>query len=58
MRIKNIITSTMQVPNNPPVSEYYAYNTYIVARIQTDEGIVGLGYTMLVGGFGARSVRA
>lgn len=58
MKINNIITSTMQVPNNPPVSEYYAYNTYVTARIQTDEGIEGLGYTMLVGGFGAQSVRA
>lgn len=58
MKITKIATSTMNVPNGPPVSEYYASNTYIVARIETDEGLQGLGYTMLVGGFGAGSVRA
>lgn len=58
MKITKITASTMNVPNGPPVSEYYASNTYIVARIETDEGIEGLGYTMMVGGFGANSVRA
>ena len=58
MKITNIETSTLDVPNGAPVSEYYPSNTYIVARIETDEGLQGLGYTMLVGGFGARSVRA
>jgi L-alanine-DL-glutamate epimerase-like enolase superfamily enzyme len=58
MKITGIETSTLNVPNGPPVSSYYAGNTYVVARIQTDEGIEGLGYTMLVGGMGARSVRA
>ncbi|NKB49982.1 MAG: hypothetical protein GKS02_11560 [Alphaproteobacteria bacterium] len=58
MKITKITASTMNVPNGPPVSEYYVSNTYIVARIETDEGLEGLGYTMMVGGFGARSVRA
>jgi L-alanine-DL-glutamate epimerase-like enolase superfamily enzyme len=58
MKITNIATSTLHVPNGPPVSEYYPANTYVVARIETDQGVVGLGYTMLIGGFGARSVRA
>lgn len=58
MKITKITASTMNVPNGPPVSEYYASNTYIVARIETDAGIEGLGYTMMVGGFGANSVRA
>ena len=58
MKITNITASTLHVPNSAPVSEYYAANTYIVAHIETDEGLRGLGYTMLIGGFGARSVRA
>ena len=58
MKISKVTTSTLNVPNGPPVSEYYASNTYIAARIETDQGLQGLGYTMLVGGFGARSVRA
>lgn len=58
MKITNIEASTLNVPNSAPVSEYYPANTYIVARIETDEGLTGLGYTMLVGGFGANSVRA
>lgn len=58
MKITNIEASTLNVPNSAPVSEYYPANTYVVARIETDEGLQGLGYTMLIGGFGARSVRA
>ena len=58
MKIKAIKTSTLHVPNPPPRNTYYPYNSYVVARIQTDEGIEGLGYTMLVGGDGASSVRA
>lgn len=58
MKITNIATSTLNVPNSSPVSEYYPANAYVVARIETDQGLHGLGYTMLIGGFGARSVRA
>ena len=43
------------MPNAPPVSTYYAENRYVVARIQTDEGLEGFGYTMLVGGALARA---
>lgn len=58
MKITGVTTSTMVVPNGPPVNTYYAANTYVVARIETDAGIEGLGYTMLVGGMGASAVRA
>jgi L-alanine-DL-glutamate epimerase-like enolase superfamily enzyme len=58
MKITNIETSLLEVPNGPPVNAYYAGNTYVVTRIQTDEGIEGLGYTMLVGGMGAKTVCA
>jgi len=58
MKITAIKTSVLEVPNSPPVSAYYAANTYIVARIQTDEGIEGLGYTMLIGGGGSKAVLA
>jgi len=57
MKITAVETSMLRVPNNPPVSTYYPENRYVVARIQTDEGLEGLGYTMLVGGAGAESVR-
>ena len=57
MKITEIVTSTVIVPNGPPVSAYYGANTYVVARIRTDEGLEGLGYTMLVGGMGAGAVR-
>ena len=42
MKITNVTTSTLNVPNGPPVSEYYAANTYILARIETDQGLQGL----------------
>ena len=44
MKITKITTSTLNVPNGPPVSEYYAFNSYIVARIETDQDLrVGYG---------------
>ncbi len=58
IKITAIKTSLMKVPNDPPVSSYYSAVTYVVARIQTDAGIEGLGYTMLMGGMGAESVLA
>ena len=58
MKITGVTTSTMVVPNGPPVNTFYAANTYVIARIETDAGIEGLGYTMLVGGMGAGAVRA
>ena len=57
MKITAVKTSMLRVPNAPPVSTYYRENRYVIARIQTDEGVEGLGYTMLVGGAGAESVR-
>jgi L-alanine-DL-glutamate epimerase-like enolase superfamily enzyme len=58
MKISTIQVSALNVPAPPPRSTYYPHNTYVVARIRTDEGIEGLGYTLLVGGDGASSVRA
>ena len=58
MKITAIKTSMLRVPNAPPVSTYYKENRYVVARIQTDEGVEGFGYTMLIGGAGADAVRA
>src|ERR1043165_2606711 len=58
MKIRAIKASTLNVPSPPPRNTYYPNNSYVVARVQTDEGIEGLGYTMLVGGNGASSVRA
>ncbi len=58
MKITAIKTSLMKVPNEQPVASYYSHVTYVVARIQTDAGIEGLGYTMLMGGMGAESVLA
>jgi L-alanine-DL-glutamate epimerase-like enolase superfamily enzyme len=58
MKITGIQVSTLNVPAPPPRNTYYPHNAYVVARIHTDEGIEGLGYTMLVGADGASSVRA
>jgi L-alanine-DL-glutamate epimerase-like enolase superfamily enzyme len=58
MKIQQIQTTVLKVPNSPPASTYYPANTYILAHIRTDEGIEGLGYTMLIGGGGAEAVHA
>src|SRR6476620_7175897 len=58
MKIRAVDVSTLNVAAPPPRNTYYPHNTYVVLRVKTDEGIEGLGYTMLVGGNGASSVRA
>ena len=58
MKITAIRTSVLRVPNAPPMSRFYATCVYVVARIQTDAGVEGLGYTMLMAGAGAEAVRA
>lgn len=58
MKITAIKASTLNVVSPPPRDKYYPYNSYVVVRIQTDEGIEGMGYTILVNGDGASTVRA
>jgi L-alanine-DL-glutamate epimerase-like enolase superfamily enzyme len=58
MKIRAIDLSTLNVAAPPPRNTYYPHNSYVVARIHTDEGLEGLGYTMMVGGNGASAVRA
>src|SRR3954470_17677479 len=58
MKIRAIDISQLDVATPPPRNTYYPNNSYVVVRVKTDEGIEGLGYTMLVGGNGASSVRA
>lgn len=58
MKVVEVQTSILVVPNAPPWSTYYPVNAYIVARILTDEGLEGLGYTVTVGPAGAEAIRA
>jgi L-alanine-DL-glutamate epimerase-like enolase superfamily enzyme len=58
MKIDAVHVSGLSIPNTPPTSSQYALNRYVVARIQTDQGIEGLGYTMCIGGGGADAIRA
>ena len=58
MKITAIKTFQLNVKAPPPRDKYYPFNSYVGVRIQTDEGIEGLGYTILVGGNGASTVRA
>jgi L-alanine-DL-glutamate epimerase-like enolase superfamily enzyme len=58
MKITAIETSVIRVPNAPPMSTFYATCVYVVVRIKTDQGLEGLGYTMLMGGAGVSAVRS
>jgi len=58
MKITAVKTLMLSVPNSPPVSSYYPANSFMVARIETDEGLEGLGYTMTVGPGGSSSIMA
>ena len=47
MKIRAIDISRLDVATPPPRNTYYPNNSYVVVRVKTDEGIEGLGYTMV-----------
>jgi L-alanine-DL-glutamate epimerase-like enolase superfamily enzyme len=58
MLITAVVTATLRIPNMPPKSYDFPHHALVVARIRTDEGIEGLGYTLAFGGGGAEAIRA
>src|SRR5574340_1422003 len=58
MKITAIETLLLTVPTPKPISLEFAHHKLVVAQIGTDEGLQGLGYSLVFGGGGAEAVLA
>src|SRR5437762_5520666 len=58
MKIVAIDSFVLTVPTPKPMALQYPQHKLVVAEILTDEGIAGLGYSLVFGGGGAEAVHA
>lgn len=58
MRIVSIDTCVLTVPTSKQMALEFPHHRLVVAEIATDEGLAGLGYSLVFGGGGAQSVLA
>src|SRR5262249_47833101 len=58
MKITAIDSCVLTVPTPQPMARSYAHQKLVVADVATDEGVNGLGYSLVFGGGGAEAVLA
>jgi len=58
MKITGIATALLTVPTPRPMALQYPQHKLVVAEIATDEGLGGLGYSLVFNGGGAEAVHA
>ncbi len=58
MKITAIDAALLTVPTPKPMSLEFAHHKLVVAEISTDEGLEGLGYSLVFGGGGGEAVLA
>jgi len=58
MNITGIDTFTLRVPTGPPIALDLPEHRLVVARIRSDSGPEGLGYSLVFGGSGSEAVEA
>jgi L-alanine-DL-glutamate epimerase-like enolase superfamily enzyme len=58
MKITSIDSCVLTIPTAEPMARNYAHQKLVIADIATDEGVEGLGYSLVFGGGGAESVLA
>ena len=58
MKIESIDSFILAIPTPKPMALQYPLQKLVVAQIATDEGVSGLGYSLVFGGGGAESVLA
>jgi L-alanine-DL-glutamate epimerase-like enolase superfamily enzyme len=58
MKITSIDTCVLTVPCSKQMALEFPHHRLVVAEIATDEGLKGLGYSLIFGGHGANSVLA
>src|SRR5258705_11510270 len=55
MKITAIDTALLTVPTPKPMALQYPHHKLVVAQISTDEGVKGLGYSLVFNGGGAEA---
>jgi L-alanine-DL-glutamate epimerase-like enolase superfamily enzyme len=58
MKITAVASFILTVPTPEPMASQYPHQKLVVAEIATDEGVTGLGYSLVFGGGGAEAVLA
>ncbi|MGH8724427.1 MAG: mandelate racemase/muconate lactonizing enzyme family protein [Burkholderiales bacterium] len=58
MKVTAVDTCVLTVPTPKPMALQYPQHKLVVAQIATDQGIRGLGYSLVFGGGGAEAVHA
>src|SRR5688572_16047724 len=58
MKVTAVDTSVLTVPTPKPMALQYPQHKLVVAQISTDEGLQGLGYSLVFGGGGGEAVLA
>src|SRR5436189_3906880 len=58
MKITSIDTAVLTVPTPKPMALQYPSHKLVIAQIATDEGVRGLGYSLVFNGGGAEAVLA
>src|SRR5207253_9578275 len=56
MKITSIDTALLTVPTPKPMALQYPSHKLVIAQIATDEGLRGLGYSLVFNGGGAEAV--
>jgi L-alanine-DL-glutamate epimerase-like enolase superfamily enzyme len=56
MKITSVDSCVLTIPTREPMARNYAQQKLVIAEIATDEGIAGLGYSLVFGGGGAEAV--
>jgi len=57
MKITAVESFVLTVPTRKPIALEFPHHKLVVARIATDEGLAGLGYSLAFGGGGAEAIR-
>jgi L-alanine-DL-glutamate epimerase-like enolase superfamily enzyme len=58
MKVTAIDSCVLTVPTPKPMAQQYPQHKLVVAQISTDQGVRGLGYSLVFGGGGAEAVHA
>ncbi|HEX7785156.1 MAG TPA: hypothetical protein VF653_02945, partial [Methylomirabilota bacterium] len=58
MKITAIDSAILRLPTRKPIALDFPHHSLVVAHVGTDEGLTGLGYTLVFGSGGVESVQA
>jgi hypothetical protein len=57
MKVVSVDSAVLAVPTPRPSSLEFREHRLVVARVHTDEGVSGLGYSLAFGGGGAEAIQ-